>query len=276
MNLIKQYALSSGKEQKYKELWRQAWSGISKNLLAKSKAAGLFVLIQRPEGLQGKIVPKMDQSSCVMPGALALATTGGQTLLQARKSGFWTAKDNENMKLAKELLQTCWAMHNLTATGLAADATTFDLGSEPPLAVASEVRATASKQKAKALLPQNWRSDLRIEGTDASGSLNSGISESLFYMWRITQDPQYRDMGWELFNSFVDHAALDPDGPFADLANVDEAPPVRRDTMDPAWLSRTLKYFYLLFSPSDLLPLDKAVFSLGAHPFPKFQPRKAE
>jgi len=31
-----------------------------------------------------------------------------------------------------------------------------------------------------------------------------------------------------------------------------------------------LKYFYLLFSPNDLLPLDKVVINTEAHAFPRF------
>lgn len=35
--------------------------------------------------------------------------------------------------------------------------------------------------------------------------------------------------------------------------------------------AETLKYFYLLFSPHDLLPLTDVVFNTEAHPFPRFQ-----
>jgi hypothetical protein len=35
--------------------------------------------------------------------------------------------------------------------------------------------------------------------------------------------------------------------------------------------AETLKYFYLLFSPDDLLPLDSVVFNTEAHPFPRFE-----
>lgn len=34
--------------------------------------------------------------------------------------------------------------------------------------------------------------------------------------------------------------------------------------------AETLKYFYLLFSPNDVLPLDKVVINTEAHPFPRF------
>lgn len=35
--------------------------------------------------------------------------------------------------------------------------------------------------------------------------------------------------------------------------------------------AETLKYFYLLFSSDDLLPLTDVVFNTEAHPFPRFQ-----
>ncbi|KAK0770319.1 mannosyl-oligosaccharide alpha-1,2-mannosidase [Friedmanniomyces endolithicus] len=41
--------------------------------------------------------------------------------------------------------------------------------------------------------------------------------------------------------------------------------------MESFWLAETLKYFYLLFSPNDMLPLTDVVFNTEAHPFPRFQ-----
>jgi hypothetical protein len=38
--------------------------------------------------------------------------------------------------------------------------------------------------------------------------------------------------------------------------------------------AETLKYFYLLFSPVDLLPLDQVVLNTEAHPFPRFDASK--
>ncbi|KAI6389045.1 hypothetical protein MCOR07_008251, partial [Pyricularia oryzae] len=34
--------------------------------------------------------------------------------------------------------------------------------------------------------------------------------------------------------------------------------------------AETLKYFYLLFSPNDVLPLDSVVINTEAHPLPRF------
>jgi hypothetical protein len=81
-----------------------------------------------------------------------------------------------------------------------------------------------------------------------------------------------------------------------------EVPPPKRDNMESFWLvscassflhftpmmsgifffgvganttqAETLKYFYLLFGPNDVLPLDKIVINTEAHAFPRFDPSK--
>lgn len=40
--------------------------------------------------------------------------------------------------------------------------------------------------------------------------------------------------------------------------------------LTPVVQAETLKYLYLLFSPNDLLPLDKIVLNTEAHPLPRF------
>ena len=43
-------------------------------------------------------------------------------------------------------------------------------------------------------------------------------------------------------------------------------PPPLDDTMQTFILAETFKYLYLLYSPSDVLPLDQYVFNTEAHP----------
>ena len=216
----------------------------------------------------------MDHSACILPGAIALSVTGGRTISQARKARQWTSKDAQDMSLARELLRTCVAMHRRAASGIAASATHFEIGKAPPLDVASELQAPRPSTKGSNYLPTGYRADLDIRSQEGRGSLQSSLAESLFCMWRITREPEYREMGWELFNSYLQHTTVDDGRAFAEIVNVDVLPTTHHDLMNPAWLSRTLKFFYLLFSPADLLPLDHVVFSAGGHPFPRIKPRK--
>ena len=46
-------------------------------------------------------------------------------------------------------------------------------------------------------------------------------------------------------------------------------------TQQSFWLAETLKYMYLLFSPDDVVPLDKYVFNTEAHPLLTWADREA-
>ena len=48
-------------------------------------------------------------------------------------------------------------------------------------------------------------------------------------------------------------------------------PPGHDNVMQSFWLAETLKYLFLLFSPPDLLSLDKWLFNTEAHPI-RLQP----
>ncbi|KAL1968456.1 hypothetical protein VTN77DRAFT_1985 [Rasamsonia byssochlamydoides] len=47
------------------------------------------------------------------------------------------------------------------------------------------------------------------------------------------------------------HTILDDGEGYSSLDDVNSIPPRRRDNMESFWLAETLKYLYLLFSPTD-------------------------
>lgn len=88
--------------------------------------------------------------------------------------------------------------------------------------------------------------------------------ESIFYAWRFTHDEKYREWGWKIFQSIERHTKTQYG--YASVNSVDEESPKRYDEMHSFFLAETLKYLYLLFSPDNLIPLDKFVFNTEAHP----------
>ncbi|GAA5838295.1 hypothetical protein JCM9279_003191 [Rhodotorula babjevae] len=89
--------------------------------------------------------------------------------------------------------------------------------------------------------------------------------ESVFYMWRLTGDRKWQDVGWTMFVNWVRHSITSAG--FATISDVNRVPVQRDDSEESFVMAETLKYFYLLFSPRDLLSLDDYVFSTEAHPF---------
>ena len=265
--LIKQYLQTNKAEPIYQEMWNDALAGVRKHLVTYTKRLGYTIIAERPTGLGGELSPKMDHLVCFMPGTIALAATGGLTEAEAKKLPTWSKKNEEDMKLARELMTTCWGMYKWMATGLAAEITYFDVHHphepESPTHKSAPDVFDASPEA-------EWRSDFQVQPADVHNLQRPETVESLFYMWRITGEEKYREWGWDMFKSFVDYTTVDDAGGFTSLSNANVIPPVTKDNVESFWLAETLKYFYLLFSPNDVLPLDKVVFNTEAHPLPKF------
>lgn len=280
--LIKQYLQTSKEEPIYEELWTEALAGVRKHLITYSTPSKFTVLGERQAGLKGDLTAKMDHLVCFMPGTIALAATEGLSLKEAKKLKTWTAKKDEDMKLARELTQTCWGMYKAMKTGLAPEIAYFNINS-PPLPESAEHKAPDVLDPEE----EEWKSDFVLKSNDVHNLQRPETVETLFYMWRITGDEVYREWGWEMFKSFMNYTAVADNGGFTSLSNANVVPPIMKDNMESFWLvstrisytqlqlthcqAETLKYFYLLFSPNDLLPLDQVVINTEAHPFPRFQ-----
>jgi mannosyl-oligosaccharide alpha-1,2-mannosidase len=116
--------------------------------------------------------------------------------------------------------------------------------------------------------------------------------ESVFIMYRITGERQYLDDAWKMFTSIVaasrtpyangqvrDVTFVAPQAPGRSLKSVPgvgNIPYTREDNienkMESFWTAETLKYFYLIFSPPDMISLDDWVFNTEAHPFRRPKP----
>ncbi|KAM0564223.1 hypothetical protein ACHAPJ_000433 [Fusarium lateritium] len=264
--LIKQYLQTNKQEPIYLEMWDEALQGVRKHLVTYTSNSQFTIIGERPSGLDMPLSPKMDHLVCFMPGTMALAVTGGLTEAEARKLPTWSKKNEEDMQLARELTETCWGTYKYMATGLSAEITYFTIDS-PPKAYGNPRSAPVDFGPSP---EAEWRKDFKVKSADVHNLQRPETVESLFYMWRITNDNRYREWGWEMFKSFMNHTAVRNGGGFTSLRDANVVPPKVRDNMESFWLAETLKYFYLLFSPSDLLPLDKVVINTEGHPLPRF------
>jgi hypothetical protein len=232
--LIKQYLQTSKQEPIYLEMWEEALGGIKKHLITYSSPSNFTVLAERPNGLDNNIEPKMDHLVCFMPGAIALATTGGITVQEAKAKGAWGKKQEADLELAKELLKTCIGMYKVTNTGLAPEITYFHIHDPPIMWNADE-----SPPKGPEVFDENegatWRKDYNIHANDVHNLQRPETVESLFYMYRITGDEKYRHVGWEIFEAFIKHTAVEDSGGFSSIGDVTRIPPPTRDNMESFW-----------------------------------------
>lgn len=284
-------------------MWDESMRGIRKHLLTFTRHAQLMVLGERPEGLDRHLSPKMDHLVCFMPGTIALAATGGRPLSEARKSADWTQRHEEEMLISRELMKTCWATYRFMKTGLAPEITYFTIDETPimmsdkypdPSGRVQELQSISLPLSPQPDGSEPWREDMDAHPQDRHNLQRPETVESLFYMYRITGDEQYREWGWEMFKSFILHTAVtepvqpesdtqNPDSSsqkepdlyriksFTSLSNADAIPAVQRDNMESFWMAETLKYFYLLFSERDFVSLEEHIFNTEAHPLPRFR-----
>lgn len=230
--LIKQYLQTRKQEPVYLEMWDESLQGVRKHLITYTEPSQFTIIGEKPSGLTGKLSPKMDHLVCFMPGTIALAATKGLTEAEARKLPTWTDKDEADMKLARELMHTCWGMYKYMATGLAAEITYFNIAN-PPLPESAPHQAPAGFDEDP---EATWRKDYDVHSNDVHNLQRPETVESLFYMWRITGDVKYREWGWEMFKSFLKYTQVEENGDFSSLSKANVIPPVMRDNMESFWL----------------------------------------
>ncbi|KAJ4354596.1 uncharacterized protein N0V89_006333 [Didymosphaeria variabile] len=89
--------------------------------------------------------------------------------------------------------------------------------------------------------------------------------ESVFILWRITGQEEFREAAWDMFQAVVN--ATDTEYANAAIEDVNTVGSKQTDYMESFWLAETLKYFYLVFANTDLISLDDFVLNTEAHPF---------
>eukprot|EP00727_Mastigamoeba_balamuthi_P009541 m51a1_g5209 putative mannosyl-oligosaccharide -alpha-mannosidase mns2-like (519) ;mRNA; f:239782-242196 len=92
--------------------------------------------------------------------------------------------------------------------------------------------------------------------------------EAVFYLWRYTHDEKYREWGWQMFKA-IEKQCRTQYG-YSGIDNVRASHPNHDNSMPSYFLAETIKYLYLIFAPTDLVPLDKFVFNTEAHPLSMF------
>lgn len=108
-----------------------------------------------------------------------------------------------------------------------------------------------------------------IELTILPSNCRPEAIESVWYMYRITGDPIWQEKGWKMWQAVVKHTRSQVANVAVDGVNNKDGTTTPIDSMESFWLAETLKYYYLLYSDTDLISLDDWVLNTEAHPFPR-------
>lgn len=219
-------------------MFNQSWQSIRSTLLRYSKPNSMAFIAEQLH--PGYFRPKMDHLVCFLPGTIALS------IMELRSANKELLHPDDE-KVARQLMETCIAMYRKYETGLAPEIVYFNELDNPS---------------------QEQQEDLILHSQDAHYLLRPETVESLFYLYRMTGERRYQDEGWQIFQSLVKYCKT-PCGGYSGIKDVRQEVPVFDDVMQSFFLAETLKYLYLLFSNSSLVPLSEWVFNTEGHPFRK-------
>ncbi|KAK8074574.1 Mannosyl-oligosaccharide 1-2-alpha-mannosidase MNS1 [Apiospora hydei] len=94
-----------------------------------------------------------------------------------------------------------------------------------------------------------------INARDPRYILRPEAIESIFILYRVTGNEELRDVAWDMFQGIMKSTRTEY--AYSAIADVTVEGETRKDdSMESFWLAETLKYFYLIFSPPDVISLD--------------------
>ncbi|KAG9295468.1 hypothetical protein G9A89_013497 [Geosiphon pyriformis] len=234
--LLKQYIMVEGKIDQYRDMWLLAVNSTKKYLITTGNGfPNMTYLVQ---WWQGKPYYEMSHLGCFAGGNFLL---GGKFL-----------KDDSLIDLGLRLTDTCYQSYHGTETGI---------GPEEFALIAPD----GTKSRRMNRKQRNMYFSKGFYVTEGHYYLRPEVIESIFYAYRITGDPKYREWGWNIFRA-IDYYCKTPLG-YSGIRDVTNPGSGWDNIAESFWYGETLKYLYLLFKEEELLPLDKWVLNTEAHPF---------
>ncbi|KAK4701976.1 hypothetical protein P7C70_g4248, partial [Phenoliferia sp. Uapishka_3] len=270
--LIKEHQLLQGALTQYPRMYAAAINSATQHLIRPIRVVtGITDMVtigdMHYNTLEGRDVvsywsPRLDHLTCFAGGMLAL----GSKLLARPK----------DLKTATQFTKACVWAYEATRSGLAPeimqlwgekDPRRLELVTLPGMYFAPRVAFKPLTAVADGTTVKSVKGDpMGLHSGSMYHIQRPETIESVLYMYRVTGDRAYQDKGWKMFTAWV-QATIVPRG-FAHVKDVNSPAPEHDDSGIESFVySETLKYYYLLFSPPDMLSLEDWVFTTEAHPF---------
>lgn len=176
------------------------------------------------------ISSRVSHLGCFYPGSVALGVISGAVVTEEKIERY--------LGFAQAMLLTCWELYASSESGLGADSGTID--------------------------PATGK--LRVESSQYFQ--RPEVVESLFYMWRATHDPRWREMAWSIAQAIETYCRVDCGYTGVEDVMVSDSEDVSYDDVQQSWfLAETLKYLYLIFEDDSKIDISQGwVFNTEAHP----------
>ncbi|KAI9254303.1 glycoside hydrolase [Sporodiniella umbellata] len=277
---LKEYILTDGRIPQYARMYLESIDSMKQYMLTQLEGTK-FLYLPAYDALRREQQPHMDHLTCFAPGMLAI----GSKLFNRP----------DDLKVAKGILETCVYMYRTSSTGLSPETWVFpnetpynpmtygknedELLQYPPrrrVGFPGRKKVPYDVPVIEDEVPNRTNRTLEppipipegMSARDRRYLLRPETVESLYILYRVTGDPRYQEYGWEIFQA-IEKFCKTPVA-YAAIRNVNLANNTHQlnqmDKMESFLFAETFKYLYLLFSPTDLISLDKFVFTTEAHP----------
>ncbi|CDU25238.1 related to Mannosyl-oligosaccharide 1,2-alpha-mannosidase IC [Sporisorium scitamineum] len=244
--LIKEHQLLGGRLKQYSRMYSAAIEGAKKLLITRIDTVPGVSLVTLGELANSRYTAKLEHLACFSGAMLGL----GSRIVSERA---------DDLDLAKGITGTCWWAYNSSTTGIGPENMIFYTNDDDDrfeLLSLSDGTSRRGKPRGSPIVG--------VRSVQTSYLNRPETIESVLYMWRITGDTAWQERGWQMFASWVTHCMTDAG--FSAIYDVNRTPAGWADSMESFTFAETFKYYYLLFSPPDLISLDEYVFTTEAHP----------
>lgn len=247
--LVKEHQLLGGVVPQYARMFTEAMDSAEthlwKNVSVVPNAPSLSVVVTAYG--PGRSHVSLDHLACFSGGMMAL----GSQIVPDRP---------HYLNVGRMTTEACYWSYNSSLTGLGPESLEFFRPKDKDLySVVTDPDGTRHRG------PQTGDPFVGVRSIHGEDYRNRPeVIESVLYMWRTTGDPVWQERGWQMFASWMTHCLM-ISGTSA-IRSVNQVPVWHDDSMESFVLAETFKYYYLLFSPPELVSFDDFVFTTEAHP----------
>jgi hypothetical protein len=221
---LKLWLLMNRHVAEYRRMYDESVRGMRSFLIKQSKPSGLF-FVGELEG--SRFSSQQDHLTCFAGGMLAL---GGYTSPNR-------AAGAEEIETGVALTRTCATLYRQSPTGIGPEIAVFN--------TESEATTDYSVTSGRYLLRPGAQAVALKKGIDSLLAPRPETIESIFYMHRITGDPEWAERGWAIFEGIQQYCRTP--AAYSGLLDVRERMPRQDNSMQSFFFAETLKYLYLLF-----------------------------
>ncbi|KAM0250201.1 hypothetical protein ACHAQJ_008744 [Trichoderma viride] len=245
--LPKMHALLGGVDEVYEKMYRGAMDAAVQNLLFRPMVPDHDDILFSGEFRAGKTTGGLETDSqhltCFVGGMFAL----GGKLFQI----------DDHVNIGERLARGCGWAYGRFPTGIMPEIFSMVPCQTLEACVWDEERWKRLGGKS---LPKGF-----THAQDRRYILRPEAIESLFVLYRVTGKADLQDIAWSMFEAIM--KATETELANSAIEDVTVSGPTKKlDSMESFWLAETLKYFYLIFSPPNVISLDEYVLNTEAHP----------